>query len=132
MVVKYGSRVRLRPGSKPKQLTEIAVTDPTKDPENFANREAHIKALGGKVDNVWGSPVMKDAALERKGQRVVKRSYSEMEKAVRAGMERDAMRIVKYGMPEDTEKAAELTQIFGPGVIAKLLDIRSKYLQGLI
>jgi len=119
-----------RPGEKGKQLVKIIETNPYNDPENFSAAE-HAKALGGNVD-IWGTPIMKRAAIQRKGYDVFERTDGEKLRMIKKAMEKDAMMIVKQGMPNDPQLASELTEKLGPGTIVRLLELRRMYLEGLI
>lgn len=132
-MVKYGSRVRLRPGTQGKRLdpSELARNDVTRDIENLKNRAEHRKALGGGT-GIWGVEALVEAGKERKGYTRVSKSARTINREVAAAMYKDAMMIVKQGMPRDTEKAAELTEIFGPNVIADLLELRRRHALGEI
>lgn len=121
-----------RPGIENARSTgKIIETNPFTDPANRLNAEAHAALLGGNKD-VWGSPIMKDASVQRKGYRIVEKSARTIEKEVYDAMFKDAMMIVKRGMPRSTEDSARLTEIFGPKVIVRLLELHRRYTIGEI
>jgi len=103
----------------------IVETNPYKDPANIANREAHSRALHSKP-SLWGTPAMREAARQGKNRSLPPSSVKAENVALKAGIERMANDIIRNGMPKDTLEAARLTETFGPGGIARLLEISRK------